>query len=106
MNDYNTKTTWLGTEYGCRIYRKGVLIMEKRCKTKNLIGPCYRSMFRIIDKGGGDKFTSAVRDRMFSHQEGRTFEPHKTQQEADNLDLIWYPVSGTAIDPAFYGDEG
>jgi hypothetical protein len=60
---YTTKATWLGTEYGCRVFRDGVLVVEGRCPTKNLIGPAFRDLLRTFDKSGGDQFTSAARDR-------------------------------------------
>lgn len=62
---YTTKATWLGTEYGCRIFYNDKLVVEGRCPTKDLIGPTFRDLFRTIDKCGGDAFTSAVRKRKF-----------------------------------------
>lgn len=62
---YSTKATWLGSEYGCRVFSNGNLVVEARCKTKDLIGPTFRDLFRTIDKCGGDKFTSIVRDRKY-----------------------------------------
>jgi hypothetical protein len=64
-NKYTTKATWLGTEYGCRIFRNGKVVVEARCKKKDLIGPAFRDMLRTLDKGGGDAFTSAARHRKF-----------------------------------------
>lgn len=61
---YTTKATWLGTEYGCRVYEDGKLILEGRAPSRNLIGPTFRDLLRTIDKCcGGDEFTSAARYR-------------------------------------------
>lgn len=60
---YTTKATWLGREYGCRIFHDGVLVVEGRAKSQDEIGPVFRSMFRMIDKCGGDSFTHASRMR-------------------------------------------
>ena len=62
---YTTKTTWLGKEYGCRVYFNDELIVEGRCATRDMIGATYRDLLRTLDKCGGDKFTSAVRKRKF-----------------------------------------
>lgn len=63
---YETKTTWLGNEYGCRVYLDGVLIVEGRAPTRHLIGATYRDLLRTLDKCGGDDFTSAARKRKFA----------------------------------------
>ena len=62
---YTTKTTWLGTEYGCRIFNGDVLLVEGRCHTRDFIGATYRDLLRTLDKLGGDAFTSAARKRKF-----------------------------------------
>lgn len=62
---YTTKATWLGREYGCRIFWNGELVVEGRCKSRNLIGPTFRDLLRTLDKCGGDAFTSAARKRKF-----------------------------------------
>lgn len=63
---YTTKCTWLGKEYGCRVFYDGVLIVEGRCKSKELIGATFRDLLRTIDKScGGDAFTSAARKRKY-----------------------------------------
>lgn len=62
---YTTKTTWLGTEYGCRIFYDGELIVEARVPTRDLIGAAYRDMLRTLDKLGGDAFTNAARRRKY-----------------------------------------
>lgn len=62
---YTTKVTWLGKEYGCRVFRDGELIVEGRCETKDKIGATFRDLLRTIDKCGGDKFTHAARMRKF-----------------------------------------
>lgn len=62
---YTTKTTWLGSEYGCRVYRDGVFVVEGRCPSRDMIGPTYRDMLRTLDTCGGDAFTRAARDRKF-----------------------------------------
>lgn len=62
---YTTKCTWLGKEYGCRVFHDGVLIVEGRCKSKELIGATFRDLLRTIDKCGGDAFTSATRKRKY-----------------------------------------
>lgn len=63
QSKYTTKATWLGREYGCRIFHDGVLIVEGRAKSQDEIGPVFRDMFRMVDKCGGDSFTHAVRMR-------------------------------------------
>ena len=61
---YTTKATWLGKQYGCRVFRDDKLIVEGRCDSRNLIGATFRDLLRTIDKcGGGDEFTSAARHR-------------------------------------------
>lgn len=62
---YTTKATWLGTEYGCRIFCKGRVVVEGRCQTKELIGATFRDLLRTLDKCGGDAFTSAARYRKY-----------------------------------------
>lgn len=62
---YRTKSTWLGKEYGCRIFLNDELIVEARCKNRIMIGPTFRDLLRTLDKLGGDKFTSAARKRKF-----------------------------------------
>lgn len=62
---FTTKVTWLGKEYGCRVFYNSKLIVEGRCKTRNLIGPTLRDLLRTMDKCGGDAFTSAARKRKF-----------------------------------------
>lgn len=60
---YRTKTTWLGREYGCRVYYDDVLVVEGRASRRDLIGSVYRDLLRTLDKCGGDAFTSAARRR-------------------------------------------
>ena len=62
---YTTKATWLGSEYGCRVFREGRLVVEGRCLTKELIGATFRDLLRTLDKCGGDSFTSAARRRKY-----------------------------------------
>lgn len=62
---YTTKATWLGDEYGCRIYRAGALVLEARCESKCLIGATFRDLFRTLDKCGGDEITAAARHRKY-----------------------------------------
>ena len=62
---YRTKTTWIGREYGCRVYLDDVLIVEGRAPRRDLIGATYRDLLRTLDKCGGDAFTSAARARKF-----------------------------------------
>lgn len=63
MTKYSTKVTWIGNQYGCRIFYDGVLVVEGRCSSKSLIGATFRDLFRTLDKCGGDEYTSAVRLR-------------------------------------------
>lgn len=65
---YTTKATWLGSEYGCRVFYNGDMVVEGRCQTKALIGPTFRDLLRTLDTLGGDAFTSAVRRR--KHDDG------------------------------------
>jgi len=62
---YTTKATWLGSEYGCRVFYKGKFVVEGRCPTKELIGPTFRDLLRTLDKLGGDAFTRASRERKY-----------------------------------------
>lgn len=62
---YKTKVTWLGKEYGCRVFFNNKLIVEGRCKTRLLIGPTFRDLLRTIDSLNGDKFTNAARKRKY-----------------------------------------
>lgn len=65
---YTTKATWLGSEYGCRVFYNGEMVVEGRCQTKALIGPTFRDLLRTLDTLGGDAFTSAARRR--KHEDG------------------------------------
>jgi hypothetical protein len=65
MSRYTTKVTWLGKEYGCRVFFDGKLVVEGRCPSRNLIGPTFRDLLRTLDKCGGDAFTNAARYRKF-----------------------------------------
>ena len=38
---YKTKVTWLGKEYGCRVFFNNKLIVEGICKTRLLIGHTF-----------------------------------------------------------------
>jgi hypothetical protein len=61
---YTTKCTWLGNEYGCRVFLNGELVVEGRCPTRDLIASTFRDLLRTIDKcGTGDEFTHAARMR-------------------------------------------
>lgn len=84
---FTTKTTRLGSGWGCRIYLNGGLVCESTCKTRGMIGPTYRSMFRDIDKMGGDRFTSAVRRRMFRY-DGPVFTEAK---------VIWHDLDAVLL---------
>lgn len=67
MSTYTTKATWLGNQYGCRVFQNGKLIVEGRTANKAEIGAVFRDLLRTIDKSfGGDKFTNAARMRKFS----------------------------------------
>jgi hypothetical protein len=64
---YTTRTTWLGNEYGCRIYRDDTLVVEARVKNRIEIGAAFRDMLRTLDKGfSPDAFTAAARRRKFA----------------------------------------
>lgn len=61
---FETKVTWLGNGYGCRVFKDGKVILEGRCKHKHLIGATFRDLLRTLDKlGSGDEFTNAARHR-------------------------------------------
>jgi hypothetical protein len=63
---YTTKCTWLGKEYGCRVFQDGKLIVEGRAPSRELIGPTFRDLLRTLDKCGySDPFTNAARTRKF-----------------------------------------
>ena len=77
---YTTKVTWLGKEYGCRIYHDGKLILEGRAQSKDMIGLTFRDLLRTIDKmGTGDAFTHAAR-----------FRKWKPGNKSGNVKHIWY----------------
>ena len=65
MSKYTTRVTWLGNVYGCRVFFENELLVEGRTPTRNLTGATFRDLLRTIDKCGGDKFTSAARERKF-----------------------------------------
>jgi hypothetical protein len=65
---FTTKTTRLGSGYGCRVFLDGALIVEGRCADRSLIGATFRDLLRTIDKCCGDEFTSAARRR--KHRDG------------------------------------
>jgi hypothetical protein len=65
MTQYTTKATWLGNEYGCRVYNGDRVVVEARVKTRDEIGPAFRDLLRTLDKLGGDAFTSAARVRKY-----------------------------------------
>jgi hypothetical protein len=73
MSSYTTKVTWLGSEYGCRVFFDGKLIVEGRCPSRDLIGPTLRDLLRTLDKDGGDSFTSAARYRI-SKEGNRSYQ--------------------------------
>lgn len=62
---YTTKTTRIGSQYGCRVFINGELIVEGRAQGRLEIGPVYRDLIRTMDKLGGDAFTSASRKRKY-----------------------------------------
>ena len=64
---FTTKATWLGNQYGCRVFQDGKLIVEGRTPNKMEIGAVFRDLLRTLDKSyGGDKFTLAARMRKFA----------------------------------------
>lgn len=64
-NGYTTKVTFLGTGWGLRVLRKGVIISQSFVDRKGLIYPALQDMLRWIDKGGGgSSMASASRDRL------------------------------------------
>ena len=60
---YTTKATWLGKEYGCRVFFDGKLVVEGRTPLRQEIGAVFRDLLRTMDKLGGDAFTNAARNR-------------------------------------------
>lgn len=83
---YTTKTTWLGAEYGCRVFSDEKLIVEARCLTKELIGPTFRDLLRTLDKLNGDAFTSAARLRKF--KDGNLCASVKCMWERDESEAL------------------
>lgn len=73
---YTTKTTWLGSEYGCRVFHDEKLVVEGRAPCKTLIGATFRDLLRTLDKCGGDAFTSAARQRKFKDGNPATCVKH------------------------------
>ena len=84
---YTTKATWLGTEYGCRVFKDGVLVVEGRCKTKDLIGATFRDLLRTLDKLGGDSFTSSARKRKYEEGNAVTSVKHYWGVNLDGADI-------------------
>lgn len=78
--EYSTKVTWLGNEYGCRVFNDKGLVVEGRCQSKNMIGPTFRDLLRTLDKLGGDAFTSAARKRKFRAGNATTSVKHLWQK--------------------------
>ena len=74
---YTTKATWLGHEYGCRVFDGSRVVVEGRCHTKDLIGATFRDLLRTLDKGGGDAFTSAARGRKYKEGNPVTSVVHR-----------------------------
>ncbi len=89
MNRYTTKCTRLGSNYGCRIFFDGEVILEGRAPSKALIGPTFRDLFRTLDKFPGlllpaDEFTSAVRHRKNTK---RQVDPNRIETQVKH---IWH----------------
>lgn len=76
-----TKATWLGTEYGCRIFRDGELILEGRTPNRMEVGAVFRDLLRTLDTLGGNAFTAAARHRKFAEQ-----------GPIVNVKHIWHPA--------------
>jgi len=76
MTKYSTKVTWIGREYGCRVFYNGALVVEGRARDRTLIGATFRDLLRTLDKCGGDAFTSAARTRKYRAGNSQTEAKH------------------------------
>lgn len=74
---FTTRATWLGKEYGCRVFRDGHLVVEGRTEHRHLIGAVFRDLLRTLDKLGGDDFTNAARYRKFREGNPVTYAKHR-----------------------------
>ncbi len=91
---YTTKTTWLGNEYGCRVFHNDVFIVEGRCPTRDLIGATFRDLFRTLDKCGGDAFTNAARERKYKEGNPVTSVKHIWNRTDDDK-IVLPPLENT-----------
>jgi hypothetical protein len=67
MSDYQIKVTRINNRYHARLMKLDVVISEMACELRIDIGYICRQMMRWEDKMGGDKFTSASRNRLNTH---------------------------------------
>lgn len=49
---YELRATCVGEEYLCRVYTDGVLAVEGRCPTRDMIAATFRDLLRTLDKTG------------------------------------------------------
>lgn len=82
---FTTKCTWLGNEYGCRVFNNDVLVVEGRCANKGLIGATFRDLLRTLDKCGGDDFTKAARRRKFKEGNPVASVKHRWSRASDTV---------------------
>lgn len=88
---YTTKATWLGNEYGCRIFRGDEVVVEGRCPTRDLIGATFRDLLRTLDKCGGDAFTKAARYRKYREGSPMTHVKHWWGGKKPNVKVTGAP---------------
>lgn len=63
-SEYTTKLTAMRGFWWCQIQRRGKPVVQAKAFKRDEIGPTFRSILRTLDKLGGDRFTSAARERL------------------------------------------
>lgn len=71
--EYSIEVTKINNKFHCRLFRLDEVVDEVACELRLDIGYVCREMLRTIDKGGGDDFTSAARNRHKSGSVGKIF---------------------------------
>jgi hypothetical protein len=72
-NGYTTKVTFLGKGWGIRVLKQGRVIMQDFVTSKGLIGPCLKSMLRMVDKCGfNTPMATASRDRFYCGRKAKS----------------------------------
>jgi hypothetical protein len=77
MSNYITKVTKIKDIYICQIRYLNKPIVQTKVKLRAEIGPAFRDLLRTLDKLGGDKFTSAARQRINKEGNMMLFVKHE-----------------------------